>query len=89
MDYYGDPGLYTGEVDSSSMPNGKGSMKYDHGLIQEGLWTKGQFVEGSDLNTKKSDGMKKSSGRSSGNGERSKTSSSTSQRSSGGKRMDP
>ena len=90
LDYYGDPGLYTGEVDSSSMPNGKGSMKYDHGLIQEGLWTKGQFVEGSDLNTKKADGTKKSGGRTSGSGERSKKSSaSASQRSSGGKRMDP
>jgi hypothetical protein len=48
MDYYGDPGEYTGEVDEDNMPNGKGSMKYDHGLIQEGLWSKGQFVEGSD-----------------------------------------
>lgn len=50
MDYYGDPGEYSGEVDRSSMPNGKGVMKYDHGLIQEGLWEKGQFVEGSDVN---------------------------------------
>ena len=49
MDYYGDPGEYTGEVDSQNMPNGKGSMKYDHGLIQDGLWTKGQFVEGSEV----------------------------------------
>lgn len=66
-------------------------MKYDHGLIQEGLWEKGQFVEGSDLNTKKADGTKKSGGRTSGSGERSKSksSSSASQRSSGGKRMDP
>jgi hypothetical protein len=50
MDYYGDPGEYTGEVDDEDMPNGRGSMKYDHGLIQEGVWTGGQFVEGSDLN---------------------------------------
>ena len=49
MDYYGDPGEYTGQVDENNMPNGRGSMKYDHGLIQEGLWSKGQFVEGSDL----------------------------------------
>jgi hypothetical protein len=49
MDYYGDPGEYTGQVDESNMPNGRGSMKYDHGLIQEGLWSKGQFVEGSDV----------------------------------------
>ena len=50
MDYYGDPGEYTGEVDASNLPHGKGSMKYDHGLIQEGMWTRGQFVEGSDMN---------------------------------------
>lgn len=49
MDYYGDPGEYTGEINSSSMPHGKGSMKYDHGLIQDGMWANGQFVEGSDL----------------------------------------
>jgi len=49
MDYYGDPGEYTGEVDSSDMPDGRGSMKYDHGLIQEGSWKEGQFVEGSDM----------------------------------------
>ena len=54
MDYYGDPGEYTGEVDGDNMPNGKGSMNYDHGLIQEGLWSKGQFVEGSDIAEQKS-----------------------------------
>mmetsp|Transcript_12596 Transcript_12596/g.27226 ORF Transcript_12596/g.27226 Transcript_12596/m.27226 type:complete len:672 (+) Transcript_12596:395-2410(+) len=68
MDYYGDPGEYTGEVDGSNMPNGRGAMKYDHGLIQEGSWTKGQFVEGSDSNaaavaSSSSDG-KKGGGRS-------------------------
>lgn len=50
MDYYGDPGHFTGEVDSTNMPNGMGTMRYDHGLVQEGMWTRGQFVEGSDLN---------------------------------------
>ena len=50
MDYFGDPGEYTGELDGSNMPNGRGSMKYDHGLIQERSWTKGQFVEGSNSN---------------------------------------
>lgn len=65
MDYYGDPGEYTGEVDSSNMPDGRGSMKYDHGLIQEGLWTKGQFVEGSDMNSPPEGTGKKSSGASS------------------------
>jgi len=63
MDYYGDPGEYTGKVDSSDMPDGKGSMKYDHGLIQEGMWTKGQFVEGSDMSNTSLEG-KKSGGRS-------------------------
>lgn len=74
MDYYGDPGEYSGEVDKSNMPIGKGVMKYDHGLVQEGLWEKGQFVEGSDVNnnadddvekkgtTKESSSSKKSSG---------------------------
>lgn len=47
-DYYGDPGEFTGEVDASGMPDGKGSMTYDHGLIQDGYWRKGQFLEGSD-----------------------------------------
>ena len=50
MDYFGDPGEYTGEVGPDGMPDGKGSMKYDHGLLQEGMWRKGQFVEGSDMN---------------------------------------
>ena len=50
MDYFGDPGEYTGEVGPDGMPDGKGSMKYDHGLMQEGVWRKGQFVEGSDMN---------------------------------------
>lgn len=50
MDYFGDPGEYTGEVGLDGMPDGKGSMKYDHGLMQEGMWKKGQFVEGSDMN---------------------------------------
>lgn len=58
MDYYGDPGEYTGEVDGDNMPNGKGSMKYDHGLIQEGLWSKGQFVEGSDVADQQKSGEK-------------------------------
>ena len=49
MDYYGDPGQYTGQVDSTNMPNGKGTMRYDHGLVQDGMWSRGQFMEGSDL----------------------------------------
>ena len=48
LDYYGDPGLYSGEIDATGMPDGTGSMKYDHGLIQEGHWRKGQFLEEDD-----------------------------------------
>ncbi|KAL7548436.1 hypothetical protein ACHAWF_011725 [Thalassiosira exigua] len=75
MDYYGDPGEYTGEVDAANLPHGRGSMKYDHGLVQEGTWAKGRFVEGSDANstaasarTRKASGKGngKSSGKSSG-----------------------
>lgn len=75
MDYYGDPGEYTGEVDSSNMPNGKGSMKYDHGLVQEGSWTKGQFVEGSDVNPDEEGGKKKKKSSSSGGGSKKHSSS--------------
>jgi len=91
MDYYGDPGEYTGEVDGNNMPHGKGSMKYDHGLIQDGLWTKGQFVEGSDINGAEEDeGTKKSSGRSSsGQKKSSSRSKNSSSKSSGGRRLDP
>lgn len=103
MDYYGDPGQYTGEVDSSNMPNGRGTMKYDHGLVQEGMWARGQFVEGSDTNLNNAGAAgaedatrkvatRKSSSRSKegGGGERSggkKISSSS--RDASGKRMDP
>lgn len=101
MDYYGDPGEYSGEVDSSNMPNGKGSMKYDHGLVQEGLWTKGQFVEGSDMNgdaTVAASGSgggdkkkKPSSSRSGGGGSSSRKHSSSSRGGTGssGKRLEP
>jgi hypothetical protein len=68
MDYYGDPGEYSGEVDKSNMPNGKGTMKYDHGLVQEGLWDKGQFVEGSDVHHGDDDVEKKSSSKKSSSG---------------------
>jgi len=87
MDYFGDPGEYTGEVDGDNMPHGKGSMKYDHGLIQEGAWSKGQFVEGSDVasqqaveNSKVKE--RKSSGTSGGNRRRDS-------RSAKGQMMDP
>eukprot|EP00956_Cyclotella_meneghiniana_P037956 scaffold147063_cov68-Cyclotella_meneghiniana.AAC.7 len=62
-------------------------MKYDHGLIQEGAWSKGQFVEGSDVasqqaveNSKVKE--RKSSGTSGGNRRRDS-------RSAKGQMMDP
>ncbi|KAL7508246.1 hypothetical protein ACHAXN_008858 [Cyclotella atomus] len=76
MDYYGDPGEYTGEVNGENMPNGKGSMKYDHGLIQEGLWGRGQFVEGSDTDVQQKSGEKSREKRSSGSSSRRRESSS-------------
>ena len=38
VDYFGDPGRYTGEVNDVSMPHGLGEMTYDHGLVQGGNW---------------------------------------------------
>ena len=38
IDFYGDPGRYTGEVNDQKMPHGMGEMTYDHGLVQEGKW---------------------------------------------------
>ncbi|KAL3802481.1 hypothetical protein ACHAW5_009740 [Stephanodiscus triporus] len=104
MDYYGDPGLYTGEVDSSNMPNGRGTMKYDHGLIQDGVWARGQFVEGSDTNlnyaktAEADDATKKTAPKKSarskeggggGGGEKSSKKPSSSSRDASGKKMDP
>lgn len=92
MDYYGDPGEYTGEVNGSNMPNGKGSMKYDHGLVQEGLWKKGQFVEGSDVN-EASEGKKSSSrstaGKKKSSGERSGRKQQSSSKTSSARGLDP
>ena len=38
VDFYGDPGRYSGEVNEKKMPHGLGEMTYDHGLIQGGKW---------------------------------------------------
>jgi hypothetical protein len=38
VDFYGDPGRYTGEVNEARMPHGMGEMTYDHGLVQGGKW---------------------------------------------------
>lgn len=38
VDFYGDRGRYTGEVNEQMMPHGMGEITYDHGLVQEGKW---------------------------------------------------
>mmetsp|Transcript_12995 Transcript_12995/g.26311 ORF Transcript_12995/g.26311 Transcript_12995/m.26311 type:complete len:1467 (-) Transcript_12995:26-4426(-) len=40
-DNFGDPGIYSGQVNDNGRPNGKGSMKYDNGIFYEGTWTDG------------------------------------------------
>jgi len=45
VDFYGDRGRYTGEVDDKTMPHGVGAITYDHGLVQEGKWTNGVLDE--------------------------------------------
>ena len=36
-------GIYTGEVNASNLPHGKGRMDYDLGLVLEGMWSNGKF----------------------------------------------
>mmetsp|Transcript_22083 Transcript_22083/g.52179 ORF Transcript_22083/g.52179 Transcript_22083/m.52179 type:complete len:554 (+) Transcript_22083:247-1908(+) len=45
VDFYGDRGRYTGEVNENKMPHGVGEITYDHGLVQEGKWTNGILEE--------------------------------------------
>ena len=46
VDYYGDPGRYTGEVNDANMPHGMGEITYDHGLVQGGKWVSArQLIE--------------------------------------------
>lgn len=40
-DYFGDSGLYTGEVNEDCRPNGQGRMKYENGVFFEGKWNDG------------------------------------------------
>jgi hypothetical protein len=47
IDLTGMAGKYTGAVDGDNVPNGKGIMKYDFGLIAEGEWIKGVLNGGS------------------------------------------
>mmetsp|Transcript_26312 Transcript_26312/g.53356 ORF Transcript_26312/g.53356 Transcript_26312/m.53356 type:complete len:619 (-) Transcript_26312:283-2139(-) len=61
IDFYGDPGRYTGEVNDQKMPHGMGQMTYDHGLVQEGNWTNGILDEGSIISMPKNEARSKTS----------------------------
>ena len=45
VDFYGDNGRYTGEVNDKKLPHGVGQITYDHGLVQEGKWVDGVLDE--------------------------------------------
>jgi hypothetical protein len=47
IDFSGMAGKYTGTVNADNLPDGKGVMKYDFGLIAEGDWIKGVLNGGS------------------------------------------
>ncbi len=47
IDFRGMTGKYTGDVNKDNIPDGKGIMKYDFGLIAEGEWIKGVLNIGS------------------------------------------
>lgn len=48
-DFDGASGSYTGEVTISNIPDGMGSMRYDHsGFVAEGVWTNGEMREADD-----------------------------------------
>ena len=42
-DFNGTSGAYTGEVDGLNIPDGMGSMRYDHGFVTEGSWRDGEM----------------------------------------------
>ena len=45
-DLNGETGRYTGEVNNDRLPNGRGIMKYNYGLIAEGEFVNGVLREG-------------------------------------------
>ena len=47
IDHTGMAGKYTGKVNKDNLPDGKGVMRYDFGLIAEGEWMKGILNNGS------------------------------------------
>lgn len=44
-DVHGATGAYTGEVNCLNIPDGMGSMRYDHGVVTEGMWRDGERVD--------------------------------------------
>lgn len=47
VDHAGMSGKYTGHVNADDIPDGKGVMRYDFGLVAEGDWIKGKLNAGS------------------------------------------
>jgi hypothetical protein len=47
IDFNGMAGKYTGDVNDENVPDGRGIMKYDFGLVAEGNWIKGVLNGGS------------------------------------------
>jgi len=43
IDPSGDIGAYTGEVNDMNVPDGMGSMRYDDGMVAEGMWRDGEL----------------------------------------------
>ncbi|KAL3823738.1 hypothetical protein ACHAXA_004831 [Cyclostephanos tholiformis] len=43
-DLNGDDGVYTGEVNYLKNPDGMGSLRYDYGMVVEGVWRDGEFI---------------------------------------------
>ena len=50
VDYFGDRGTYTGQVNHDKVPHGIGQVTYDHGLVQGGKWMNGMFDETDNFN---------------------------------------
>lgn len=44
-DVHGATGAYTGEVNCLNIPDGMGSMRYDNGVVMEGMWRDGERVD--------------------------------------------
>ena len=56
-DLNGVDGVYTGEVNRYQNPDGMGSMRFDYGVVVEGVWQDGTFIysEEDDSNSENDD----------------------------------